>query len=51
MDAAFLGAAGIDTVVIGPTGAGAHADEEWVELSSVHRLADILASTAAEYCA
>jgi acetylornithine deacetylase len=50
MDAAFLGAAGIDTVVIGPTGAGAHADEEWVELSSVWRLSEILASTAREFC-
>jgi acetylornithine deacetylase len=51
MDAAFLAAAGIETVVIGPAGAGAHADVEWVELSSVVELARILAGTAAEYCA
>jgi acetylornithine deacetylase len=49
MDAAFLAAAGIETVVIGPAGAGAHADEEWVELESVVRLAEILARTAVKY--
>ncbi len=50
MDAALLSAAGVDTVVLGPRGGGAHADEEWVELESVYRLADILARTAEEYC-
>jgi acetylornithine deacetylase len=50
MDAALLAAAGIDTVILGPAGAGAHAAEEWVELESVHRLADILAHTAEAYC-
>lgn len=49
MDAAFIGAAGIETVTIGPTGAGAHAAEEWVELESVAALAQILANAAAEY--
>src|SRR5690606_6347934 len=51
MDAALLAAAGIDTVVIGPAGAGAHAEEEWVELDSVVQVAEILARTAAEFCA
>ena len=51
MDAALLAEAGIDTVVIGPTGAGAHAAEEWVEIASVETLAAILARTAARYCA
>jgi acetylornithine deacetylase len=50
MDSAFLGAAGTDTVVIGPEGAGAHADEEWVDLSTVHNLTRILAETATLYC-
>ena len=50
MDAALLAAGGVDTVILGPTGAGAHAAEEWVELDSVHRLADILARTAEAYC-
>ena len=51
MDAAILAAAGVETVVIGPSGAGAHADVEWVDLGSVHRLAAILARTAAQVCA
>jgi acetylornithine deacetylase len=50
MDAALLAAAGIETVVIGPSGTGAHADEEWVDLESVVRLAEILARTATAYC-
>jgi len=50
MDAALLADAGIETVVIGPTGAGAHAAKEWVELDSVERVATILAGTAVRYC-
>jgi len=51
MDAALLSAAGIDTVVIGAKGAGAHALEEWVELESVVQLTEILAAAAARFCA
>jgi len=51
MDAALLSAVGIDTVVIGPTGAGAHALEEWVELKSIAQLTEILAAAAKEFCA
>ena len=50
MDAALLQAAGVETVVCGAAGAGAHADVEWVELESVVKLAEILAETAIEYC-
>jgi acetylornithine deacetylase len=50
MDSALLADAGIETVVIGPHGAGAHADEEWVDLDSVAQLAEILAAAALEYC-
>jgi acetylornithine deacetylase len=50
MDAALLADAGIETVVIGPTGAGAHAAREWVELNSVERVAAILARTAVRFC-
>jgi len=46
MDSALLAAAGVDTVVIGPAGAGAHADVEWVDLASCARLAEVLASAA-----
>jgi acetylornithine deacetylase len=51
MDAAVLSAAGIPTVVFGPTGAGAHAVEEWVELDSVERCAQVLEAVAREWCA
>jgi acetylornithine deacetylase len=50
MDAAILGAAGIDTIVLGPHGTGAHADDEWVDAESVVRLAGVLAHTAIAYC-
>lgn len=50
MDAALLSAAGIETVALGPSGAGAHAKEEWVDLQSVEDAARILAETAAGYC-
>lgn len=50
MDAAFTSAAGIDTVVFGPSGQGAHADVEWVDLKSVRHHCAILAGTARTYC-
>jgi acetylornithine deacetylase len=50
MDAALLQAAGVETVVMGPAGAGAHSDVEWVEVESVVQLAQILAEAAADYC-
>ncbi len=50
MDAALLAEAGVETVVMGPTGAGEHSAEEWVELDSVVTLAEVLARTAIAYC-
>ena len=50
MDAALLADAGAETVVMGATGGGAHAKEEWVELASVHQLARCLAGAAVLYC-
>lgn len=50
MDAALLAGADVETVVIGPAGGGAHADEEWVDLDSVAHLAEILVETAVAYC-
>lgn len=50
MDAALLAAAGVDTVVMGPTGAGEHSAVEWVDVESVVTMAEILAKTAMEYC-
>jgi acetylornithine deacetylase len=49
-DAALLSAAGVETVMIGPIGGGAHAIEEWVDLQSLVDLAQLLAEAAANYC-
>ena len=49
-DAALLAGAGIDTVLIGPIGAGLHSAEEWVDLQSVYALTAILADTAVDFC-
>jgi acetylornithine deacetylase len=50
MDSSLLSAAGIPAVILGPAGAGAHADEEWVDLESVEQVAHILADTAVLFC-
>jgi acetylornithine deacetylase len=50
MDAALLQAAGIETVVFGPAGGGAHASVEWVEMESVAEVAAVLSEAALEYC-
>jgi acetylornithine deacetylase len=50
MDSALLAQAGIETVVMGPRGAGEHSLEEWVDIESVIEMAEILARTAIAYC-
>jgi acetylornithine deacetylase len=50
-DSALLAAAGIPTVLYGPRGAGAHADEEWVEVASLERCVDVYLAVAEEFCA
>jgi acetylornithine deacetylase len=50
MDAAFIEAAGIPTVVFGPGGEGAHAVDEWVDLASVDACAEGLVLGARELC-
>lgn len=50
MDAAFFDAAGIPSVVIGPTGDGLHGAVEWVEFGSVVETAEILYKAAQEFC-
>jgi acetylornithine deacetylase len=50
-DAALIAGAGIPTVLYGPKGEGAHAEVEWVDLASLERLRDVIARTAAEWCA
>jgi acetylornithine deacetylase len=50
MDSAILADAGVETVIIGPIGGGAHTSEEWVDLQSLERLAAILADASSAYC-
>jgi acetylornithine deacetylase len=50
MDSALLAAQGIETVVFGPHGAGAHADEEWVDVESVVQTTEVLIETARRWC-
>ncbi len=49
-DAATLWAAGIPSILFGPSGAGAHAIEEWVDLKSVEDCAETYLETAIEFC-
>ena len=49
-DAALLAAAGIESVLLGPVGAGLHGAVEWVDLASTRDLAQILAETTIRYC-
>ena len=49
-DAALFSAAGIPAVVFGPSGEGAHAETEWVDLGSVEQTAAIVLATAADFC-
>jgi acetylornithine deacetylase len=50
-DAAFIAAAGIPTVLLGPGGEGAHAAEEWVSLADTEAVARTLVAVAASFCA
>lgn len=47
-DAALLSEAGIPAVVFGPTGAGVHGEEEWVEVESVQQMERIYAGLIQE---
>lgn len=49
-DCAILADAGIQAVMFGADGAGAHAAEEWADVASVEALADILTATAKSFC-
>jgi acetylornithine deacetylase len=49
-DSAFISAAGIPTVLFGPSGDGAHAAVEWVSISDTIRCAETLTAAALRYC-
>jgi acetylornithine deacetylase len=50
MDMALLNAAGIPAVAFGPSGAGEHADVEWVDLASLELCVKTYLKVAAEIC-
>jgi acetylornithine deacetylase len=49
-DSAFLSAAGIPTVVYGPAGDGAHAEVEWVSVTSLRNCARVITAVAVDFC-
>lgn len=49
-DAAILGEAGIPSILFGPTGAGLHSIEEWVDAASVLACRDALTALARDWC-
>jgi acetylornithine deacetylase len=49
-DAGLTAAAGIPTVLFGPTGEGAHAAEEWVEIASLERCREVYVAAARALC-
>ncbi len=50
-DAAFIAAAGIPTVLLGPGGEGAHAAVEWVSITETDAVASTLVALAQRICA
>lgn len=50
MDSSILSNAGIPTVIFGPDGAGAHADEEWVDLDTLEQCRRIYVRAARLFC-
>jgi len=49
-DAAILGDAGIPSILFGPTGAGLHSVEEWVDAKSVITCRDALVAVVRDWC-
>jgi acetylornithine deacetylase len=49
-DAAILGDAGIPSILFGPTGAGLHSIDEWVNAQSVLTCRDALVALARDWC-
>ena len=49
-DAGLLNQAGIPSIVYGPKGEGLHAKEEWVSVSSIREVTDVLETTIRDFC-
>ena len=50
MDSGVLVEAGIPCVVYGPTGAGVHTSEEWVDLRSLEDCVAVFEETVSRFC-
>jgi acetylornithine deacetylase len=50
-DSGLIAAAGIPTVLFGPSGVGAHEIDEWVSLDAAEIVARTLLTTAERFCA
>ncbi len=49
-DAGLTHGAGMQSLLVGVVGGGAHAATEWVEVASVHRVTDLLTGVITEFC-
>ena len=49
-DAALFSAAGLPTLLLGPSGFGAHGIVEWIDLDTVGQCADVYTAVAQEFC-
>ncbi|CAL5874767.1 uncharacterized protein PFLUO_LOCUS9069 [Penicillium psychrofluorescens] len=49
-DAALLSQAGIPSIVYGPTGAGLHSKEEWVEVDSLRQMERVYLEVVRQFC-
>jgi acetylornithine deacetylase len=50
LDSAILAQAGIPTVIVGPSGDGAHAAVEYVDVDSVITTAEVLVRSITNFC-
>jgi acetylornithine deacetylase/succinyl-diaminopimelate desuccinylase-like protein len=50
-DAALLSEVGVPAIVYGPSGAGLHSKEEWVEVDSLQRMSSAFERLIQEFCA
>jgi acetylornithine deacetylase/succinyl-diaminopimelate desuccinylase-like protein len=50
-DAALLSEVGVPAIVYGPSGAGLHSKEEWVEVDSLQRMSSVFERLIQEFCA
>jgi acetylornithine deacetylase len=51
MDSALIGAKGIPTLVLGPGGYGMHSEQEWLNLTDIEKLVEMLTNIARDFCA